>query len=125
MFYKMVYIYIVNYKDMRTIRLNERDLARIVRRVIREEDNMFDEEMGDGPFDECFESVGMTAPMSCNAADNQKRCMEDIKKMITPDNLMKVGELFKCIANVGKGSSKGGSSDRHGMKFPGFGGGMF
>ena len=110
---------------MRTIRLNERDLARIVRRVIQEENEVFDEEMGDGPFDKCFESVGMGAPPSCNAADNQKRCMEDIKKMITPENLMKVGELFKCIANVGKGSPKSGGSDRHGMRFPGFGGGMF
>jgi hypothetical protein len=110
---------------MRTIRLNERDLARIVRRVIREEDDMFDEEMGDGPFDKCFESVGMGAPPSCNAADNQKRCMEDIKKMMTPENLMKMGELFTCIANVGKGSPKSGGSDRGGMKFPGFGGGMY
>jgi hypothetical protein len=121
----MMYIYIVNYKDMRTIRLNERDLARIVRRVIREEDDMFDEEMGDGPFDKCFESVGMGAPPSCNAADNQKRCMEDIKKMMTPENLMKMGELLTCIANVGKGSPKSGGSDRGGMKFPGFGGGMY
>ena len=118
MFYKMVYIYIVNYKDMRTIRLNERDLARIVRRVIREEDEMFDEEMGDGPFDECFESVGMTVPPICRAADSQKMCLAAITKMITPENLMKMGELLTCIGNVGK-------SGRGGMKFPGFGGGMY
>lgn len=104
---------------MRTIRLNERDLARIVRRVIREE------EMGGGPFDECFKSVGMTPPMSCNMADNQKKCLEDIKKMITPENFMKIGELFTCIANAGKGSPKSGGSDRGGIKLPGFGGGMF
>ena len=36
----MSYIYIVNYKDMRTTRLNENDLARIVRRALREEDEM-------------------------------------------------------------------------------------
>ncbi len=106
---------------MRTIKLNERDLARIVRRVIREQEEMFDEEMGDGPFDECFKDVGMTAPMSCNAADNQKRCLEDIKKMITTENFMKISELFTCITNAGKGDS----SDRHGIKFPGFGGGMY
>jgi len=119
----MVYIYIVNYKDMRTIRLNERDLARIVRRVLREEDEMFDEEMGGGPFDECFESVGMTTPMSCNTADNYKRCLEDIKKMITPENLTKIADLFICMELIY--AKKDSSSGRHGMKFPGFGGGMF
>jgi len=36
MFYDVVYIYIVNYIDMRTTRLNERDLTRIVRRMINE-----------------------------------------------------------------------------------------
>ena len=121
----MVYIYIVNYIDMRTTRLNERDLARIVRRVIREQDEMFDEEMGDGPFEECFESIGMSVPSICQAADSQKMCLAAITKMITPENLMKMGELLTCIGNVGKESSKGDSSDRHGIKFPGFGGGMF
>ena len=110
---------------MRTIRLNERDLARIVRRVIREENEMFDEEMGDGPFEECFKSVGMTAPMSCNAADNQKRCMEDIKKMITTDNLTKIAKLFGCMEIIKLKMDSDDRHNRHGMKFPGFGGGMF
>ena len=125
----MVYIYIVNYKDMRTTRLNERDLTRIVRRVLREQDEMFDEEMGDGPFDECFESVGIPIPPVCQAADSQDICRAAISKMMTPENLMKMGgklgELLTCIGNIGKGSSKGSSSDRRGIKFPGFGGGMF
>ena len=110
---------------MRTIRLNERDLARIVRRVIQEEDEMFDEEMGDGPFDECFESVGITVPSACKAADAQEMCLAAISRMITPKNLVKIGELLTCVGNVGKGSPKGGGSDRGGMEFPGFGGGMF
>ena len=114
---------------MRTIRLNERDLARIVRRVIQEENEVFDEEMGDGPFDECFKSVGMTAPMSCNAADNQKRCVEDIKKMITPDNLSKISDLLACITTIDLDKfQKFYDSQRGGiipMKFPGFGGGMY
>ena len=121
----MVYIYIVNYKDMRTIRLNERDLARIVRRVLREENEVFDEEMGDGPFDECFKSAGITIPPVCKAADSKNMCLTAISKMITSENIMKMAELLKCIANSGKASPKGGSSDRHGMKFPGFGGGMY
>ena len=102
---------------MRTIRLNERDLARIVRRVIRE---------GDGPFDKCFESVGIPVPAGCQASDGEDMCRAAISKMMTPENLMemgdKLGELLTCI---NKGKSKGGSGDRPGMKFPGFGGGMF
>ena len=84
----------------RIVRLNERDLAKIVRRVIREENEMFDEEMGDGPFDECFESVGMTVLPVCQSADSQKMCLAAISKMMTPENLMKMGELLTCI---GKG----------------------
>ena len=106
---------------MRTIRLNERDLARIVRRVIQEENEVFDEEMGDGPFDECFESVGITVPSACKAADAQEMCLAAISRMITPKNLVKIGELLTCVGNVGKG----GGSDRGGMEFHGFGGGMF
>ena len=122
----MVYIYIVNYIDMRTTRINERDLARIVRRVIREQDEMFDEEMGDGPFEECFESIGMSVPSICQAADSQKMCLAAITKMITPENLMKMGgKLGELLTCINKGPSKGGSGDRPGMKFPGFGGGMF
>jgi hypothetical protein len=121
----MVYIYIVNYKDMRTIRLNERDLARIVRRVLREENEVFDEEMGDGPFDECFKSAGITIPSACKAADAQEMCLAAISRMITPKNLVKIGELLTCVGNVGEESPKGGGSDRRGMKFPGFKGGMY
>jgi len=85
---------------MRTIRLNERDLARIVRRVLREEDEMFDEEMGGGPFDKCFESVGMPVPTVCQAADSQNMCLAAISKMMTPENLMKMGELLTCVGSV-------------------------
>jgi len=124
-----VYIYIINYIDMRTTRLNERDLARIVRRVLREENEMFDEKMGDGPFDKCFKSVGIPIPPACQAADGEDMCRAAISKMMTPENLMKMGgklgELLTCIGKGGSTPPPTGGSDRQGMKFPGFKGGMF
>ena len=111
---------------MRTIRLNERDLARIVRRVVREQDEVFDEKMGKGPFDKCFESVGIPVPPACKASDGEDMCRAAISKMMTPENLMKMGgKLGELLTCINKGPSKGGSGDRPGMKFPGFGGGMY
>ncbi len=44
MFYNVLYIYIRNYKDMKTIKLNERELTRLIRNVVMEQPSRFTQE---------------------------------------------------------------------------------
>jgi hypothetical protein len=102
----MSYIYIVNYKDMRTTRLNENDLARIVRRALREED-----EMGGGalpPQNNCFKNAPIPIPQSCLVDPRRgmigtgptisKQCLSDIGAMMTMKNLREVTMVLGCLA---------------------------
>jgi hypothetical protein len=116
---------------MRTIRLNERDLARIVRRVIREEDENFVDPCQDKIDDLSKMLGGKVLPSSCMAADMERNCINDIIKMVTnvtPDLMSAIKDVMECREeNRMSGSERGSGtkSDRHGMKFPGFGGGMY
>jgi hypothetical protein len=103
----MSYIYIVNYKDMRTTRLNERDLTRIVRRVLREE-----EAMGGGtPKKDCFSNTTISIPSSCkvkpksdsiagNGISIGKNCVSDLGSMITMQNLREVTKVLSCVSKI-------------------------
>ena len=64
MIYVIGYIYIVNYKDMR--RINENDMSRIIKKVLRESPSQTDS------FGDCFKKAGIPTPNSC------KTMMKDI-----------------------------------------------
>ena len=84
----------------RIVRLNENDLARIVRRVLKEENN----------FSGCFTGTKLTIPPSCDIettggmvgtglsiGDN---CISDLKNMITFDNLIEIGKILVCLGGL-------------------------
>ena len=100
----------------RIVRLTESDLARIVRRVIKEEEGPKEDLIG------CFNNSGITPPNSCNTGDVTK-CMEDLADMVKTDPLefgLKVGQILTCITT--KLGNSGGSNR---IKVPGYGGGHF
>ena len=87
----------------RIIRLNENDLARIVRRVIKEDDMT---SMAGG----CFSKTTLSIPPSCNTKREisphglfgtgelvSKDCLSDIGKMITFNNLKEVTKVLNCL----------------------------
>ena len=91
---------------MRTTRLNENDLARIVRRVLREED-----EMGGGalpPNNDCFKNTTIRIPQSCKVRTTGgmigtgftigKQCLSDIGAMMNMNNLTEVSKLLMCLS---------------------------
>ena len=97
---------------MRTTRLNENDLARIVRRVLREED-----EMGGGalpPNNDCFKNTTIRIPQSCKVGTTGgmittnhyfgtgftigKQCLSDLGAMMTMNNLTEVTKVLGCLA---------------------------
>jgi hypothetical protein len=77
----------------RIIKLTESDLARIVRRVIREEE---------GPKEDlaqCCKDAGITAPLSCTTGDVTK-CMKDLGNIVISDPLgmgMKAVAALNCL----------------------------
>ena len=91
---------------MRTTRLNENDLARIVRRALREED-----EMGGGalpPQNNCFKNAPIPIPQSSKVDPKMgpygarptisKQCLSDIGDMMTMKNLREVTMVLGCLA---------------------------
>lgn len=84
----------------RTTRLTERDLTRIVKRVINEQ-----------PTTDCFKDSGLSTPNACKSLKSLKPlnptigtgiklnegCLEAIKDMMTFDNLAKVSKVLTCI----------------------------
>ena len=91
---------------MRTTRLNENDLARIVRRVLREED-----EMGGGalpPKNDCFSNAKIRIPQSCKIEPKSvgigtgftigKQCLSDLGAMMNMNNLTEVTKVLGCLA---------------------------
>ena len=88
---------------MRTTRLNENDLARIVRRALREED-----EMGGGalpPQNNCFKNAPIRIPQSCKVAPKSvgigtftKQCLSDLGAMMNMNNLTEVTKVLGCLA---------------------------
>ena len=81
---------------MRTTRLNENDLARIVRKVLREEDASSMSEV-------CFNNTTISIPSSCktNANFYNRDCLSDIGAMMTMKNLTEVSKLLMCLAKGG------------------------
>ena len=87
----------------RIIRLTENDLARIVRRVIKEDDMT---SMAGG----CFSKTTLSIPPSCNTKTKKtntnvmgtgdlvgKDCLSDIGKMMTYNNLKEVTKVLNCL----------------------------
>jgi hypothetical protein len=106
---------------MRTTRLNERDLTRIVRRVLREEEAMgggAPKMGGKSPKMDCFKDVTIPYPQSCKDYDDElwkqhwikreiglsfttsKKCLSDIGAMVTMNNLTEVAKVLGCLAKV-------------------------
>jgi hypothetical protein len=90
---------------MRTTRLNERDLTRIVRRVLREEDTS-------SMSDVCFNNTTISIPSSCRIKPTSdsvvgtgisigKNCLSDIGAMMTMKNLTEVSKLLMCLSKGG------------------------
>ena len=90
---------------MRTTRLNENDLARIVRRALREED-----EMGGGalpPQNNCFKNAPIRVPQSCKIKTIGgmigtgflvgKGCLSDLGSMMNMQNLGEITRLMACV----------------------------
>jgi hypothetical protein len=102
MFYVIVYIYIVNYKDMR--RINENDMSRIIKKVLREENN----EENNGGVEVCFKVAGIPVHPLCKNFRNsgslyQFGCIEAMAQTIMISNAFKIGNLIACLgAKVSK-----------------------
>jgi hypothetical protein len=89
---------------MRTTRLNERDLTRIVRQVLREEDTAAD--MGNN--NKCFNNRTISIPQSCRVKPRknnligtglkvEKDCLRDLGGMMNMKNLTEVTKLMACL----------------------------
>lgn len=96
MIYVIEYIYIVNYKDMR--RINENDMSRIIKKVLRESPSQTDS------FGDCFKKAGIPTPKSCKTMMKDinlwmtPSCVKDIGMyMLNPYNLSKLGILYACL----------------------------
>ncbi len=86
---------------MRTTRLNENDLARIVRKVLKEEDTS----MGG----DCFSNTTISIPSSCKVKLTgtplgtgmgvSPNCVKDLGKMMTMDNLKQLTKLLVCLSS--------------------------
>ena len=99
MFYIIVYIYIVNYKDMR--RINENDMSRIIKKVLREESN----EKIDLGVDTCFRAAGMPVNTFCKNFQNlgplvKMVCIEALGTKIMLSNAVKIGTLIACLGGL-------------------------
>ena len=90
---------------MRTTRLTERDLTRIVRRVLREENTSSMSEV-------CFNNTTISIPSSCRIKPTSdsvlgtgisigKNCLSDIGAMMTMKNLTEVSKLLMCLSRGG------------------------
>jgi hypothetical protein len=85
------------------MRLNERDLTRIVRRVLREEDTAAD--MGSN--NKCFNNTTISIPQSCRVKPRgnpigtgikvEKDCLRDLGGMMNMKNLTEVTKLMACL----------------------------
>jgi hypothetical protein len=86
-------------------RLTERDLTRIVRRVLREENTSSMSEV-------CFNNTTISIPSSCRIKPTSdsvvgtgisigKGCLSDIGAMMTMKNLTEVSKLLMCLAKGG------------------------
>lgn len=105
----MMYIYIVNYKDMR--RINENDMSRIIKKVLREESTL-----GVGPdIRACFDAVGIPMPYQCQPSGSvtdeygddmlavmSPGCIARITTMMAtnPMIMTKIGTLLACIGSL-------------------------
>ena len=89
---------------MRTTRLNEYDLTRIVRQVLREEDTAAD--MGNN--NKCFNNTTISIPQSCRVKPRknnligtglkvEKDCLRDLGGMMNMKNLTEVTKLMACL----------------------------
>ena len=89
---------------MRTIRLNEIDLARIVRKVLREEESTdadvsSDKSMGKN---KCFKNTTFSKPFSCTVPsfkgnNKDRECLRDLGGTMTLGNHEEISKVMACI----------------------------
>jgi len=96
MFYVIVYIYIINYIDMR--RINENDMSRIIKKVLREESN----EENNGGVEACFKAAGIPVHEFCKNFMNlgpldKLVCIQAMTATIGLSNAVKIGTLIACL----------------------------
>jgi len=91
----------------RIVRLTERDLSRIIRRVIKEDAmggfvNPCQKEL-----DALKEGFGITIPPTCMAADGQKQCIVDllsaVQEKVTLTNAMDIMGKYSAYTACQKG----------------------
>ena len=97
----------------RIVRLNENDLQRIVRRVLREQDEAM------GGIKDCFEGAKFSVPAVCKAADTQDKCLKALQEMVM-QSPVEIGNAIACVMSK---TGKGGSTK--GIKLPGYAGGSY
>lgn len=86
----------------RIIRLTERDLSRIVRRVVNEESEMFDDPC-QNEIDNLSKLIGGKLPSACNGAKMNKECIIKIFDMAGPSSYPSENmELLTAIKNLGE-----------------------
>ncbi len=95
----------------RIVRLTENDLSRIVRRVINEESEMFDDPC-QNEIDNLSKLIGGKLPSSCMGADMNNECIKEILNMAGPFSYP--GESIKILDTITKlGECKLENSDNY------------
>ena len=95
----------------RIVRLTERDLSRIIRRVIKEDTMGGFVNPCQAELDALSSSFGVKVPPTCMMADGQKQCVLDllaaVQQNVTLENVEKImGKYNAYVAcNKGKGTA--------------------
>jgi hypothetical protein len=95
----------------RIVRLTERDLSRIVRRVIKEDAMKSFVNPCQKELDALSSGFGVKIPPTCMAADGQNQClidlMNEVKSKVTLDNAMSIMAKYSAYTacQTGKGTT--------------------
>jgi hypothetical protein len=79
-------------KNGKIITLSESDLKKIYNKVMNEQ------VQGPNSFEKCCKDQGISAPDSCKKGD-LKICVQELGKMVTLENAMKMAEAIKCVSD--------------------------
>jgi hypothetical protein len=90
----------------RIVRLTERDLSRIVRRVIKEDAMKSFVNPCQKELDALSSGFGVKIPPMCSAADGQNQCIKDllneVKTKLTLDNAMSIMAKYNAYVACNK-----------------------
>ena len=83
-------------------RLTERDLSRIVRRVIREESTDVDSSADVMGKNKCFKNTTVSKPFPCTVpsfpgTNRDRDCLRALGGLMTPGNHEEVKKVMSCI----------------------------